>query len=192
MRRPVPLVLAAPVAAALLLVGCDHSSGGPRVASASHSGSSIASLSAGSGKSNPIAYSRCMRTHGISDFPDPNSGGGFTIKNEPGSDLDPKNPQYKAAANACKKLAPQRPPVTDKDRAASLKFSQCMRAHGIKDFPDPSSDGQIMLGKPGQGAANSDLTPDNPQFKAAQQACNKYMPGGGDQQTVSGGQGNGG
>jgi hypothetical protein len=46
-----------------------------------------------------------------------------------------------------------------------------MRAHGIKDFPDPSNDG-IRI-HTGQG---SDLNPDNSQFQAAQKACHGNLP----------------
>jgi hypothetical protein len=187
MRHCVPIALAALAAAVLLLAGCAHSSGGPGVASAPGSGRSTGPGTGGSGAGDPLAYSRCMRSHGISDFPDPNAGGGYAIKNtKPGSDLDPNNPQFKAAADACKSLAPQ-VPDSAKMRAASLKFSQCMRAHGIKDYPDPNSKGQIILGKPGSDVG--DLTPDNPRFQAAQKTCGKATSAG---QPVSGGQGNGG
>jgi hypothetical protein len=45
-----------------------------------------------------------------------------------------------------------------------------MRAHGITYFPDPSSSGPIA--RPG-----SDLDPNNPQFQAAEKACQSLMPG---------------
>jgi len=47
-----------------------------------------------------------MRAHGISDFPDPNSQGQLQIKAQPGSDLDPNNPLYKAANKACQHYMP--------------------------------------------------------------------------------------
>jgi hypothetical protein len=47
-----------------------------------------------------------MRAHGIKDFPDPTSQGGISIKVTPGSDLDPNNPQFKAANAACQHLLP--------------------------------------------------------------------------------------
>jgi hypothetical protein len=53
-----------------------------------------------------LRYSQCMRSRGITDFPDPNSQGGIAIKAQPGSDLDPNNPRYKAANNACQHLMP--------------------------------------------------------------------------------------
>jgi hypothetical protein len=59
---------------------------------------------------------------------------------------------------------------------AALAFARCMRQHGI-DMPDPKFDGnrvtQEVRGGPG------DKGPNDPKFKAAQQACNKYMPNGG-------------
>jgi hypothetical protein len=55
---------------------------------------------------------------------------------------------------------------------AAVKYSQCMRQHGIKNFPDPQPDGGMLL-KAGPGTG---INPDSPQFKAAQQACQKYSP----------------
>lgn len=42
-----------------------------------------------------LNFSRCMRSHGITDFPDPLPGGGWAI---PG---DTNSPQFAAAARAC-------------------------------------------------------------------------------------------
>jgi hypothetical protein len=60
------------------------------------------------------------------------------------------------------------------DRQAALNYARCMRQHGI-DLPDPTFDAQGHLAiqnPPGVG-------PDNPKFKAANQACQKYLPNGG-------------
>src|ERR1700744_959348 len=54
-----------------------------------------------------------------------------------------------------------------------LKFAGCMRAHGVSNFPDPSSSGGIDIA-PGSG-----LDPQAPAFQAAQKACGKLLPGGG-------------
>lgn len=42
-----------------------------------------------------LKFARCMRSHGITNFPDPTPGGGFNI---PG---DTNSPQFEAAAKAC-------------------------------------------------------------------------------------------
>jgi hypothetical protein len=56
-----------------------------------------------------------MRSRGISDFPDPqvSSNGGAVrisitgINSAPNSDLNPNNPQFQAAHNACQSLLPR-------------------------------------------------------------------------------------
>ncbi len=57
--------------------------------------------------------------------------------------------------------------------AQSLKFSACMRSHGVPNFPDPSAGGGIEI-KRGSG-----LNPQAPAFRAAQKVCFKLLPGGG-------------
>jgi hypothetical protein len=68
-------------------------------------------------------------------------------------------------------------PLSKQDaQQAALAFARCMRQHGI-DMPDPQFSGnriaQEFKGGPGSKG------PDDPKFKAAQQACNKYLPNGG-------------
>jgi hypothetical protein len=61
-------------------------------------------------------------------------------------------------------------------KQAALEFARCMRQHGV-DMPDPKFSGnkvtQEFRGGPGK------IGPDDPKFKAAQQACQKYQPNGG-------------
>jgi hypothetical protein len=68
-------------------------------------------------------------------------------------------------------------PASKQDvQQAALAFARCMRQHGI-DMPDPQFNGNVtsqkFTGRPGSKG------PDDPKFKAAQQACNKYLPNGG-------------
>ncbi len=51
-----------------------------------------------------LAFSTCMRTHAIKDFPD-RSGGGLP-QIQPVGDLDPNTAQFQAAYNACKAHLP--------------------------------------------------------------------------------------
>ena len=53
------------------------------------------------------------------------------------------------------------------------RFSACMRAHGVKNFPDPGSQGTIQVGP------SSGIDPGSPTFQAAQSACRKLLPNGG-------------
>jgi hypothetical protein len=53
-----------------------------------------------------------------------------------------------------------------------LAMSECMRAHGIRNFPDPGTSGGINLDGTG-------INPAAPAFRTAQTACFRRMPGGG-------------
>lgn len=56
-----------------------------------------------------LAFSACMRSHGVPDFPDPtfsNGRGTMKIAGGQGSDLDPSSPKFKAAQEACKDKLP--------------------------------------------------------------------------------------
>ena len=118
-------------------------------------------------------FSACMRKHGVTNFPDPNGQGVITIHS--GMGIDPGSPAYTSAQSACEKLLPNggRPtPAQQAQRQQEmLAYSACMRAHGIKDFPDPSNGGLQVHITPG-----SDLDPNNPTFVKAQQACQKDLP----------------
>lgn len=59
------------------------------------------------------------------------------------------------------------------DFATLLKFSQCMRAHGLPNFPDPGAGGGLQF------TPSSGMNPQSPAVQAAQKACRKLMPGGG-------------
>ncbi len=54
-----------------------------------------------------------------------------------------------------------------------MKYAQCMRAHGVPDFPDPVNGGFHITSGPG-----SDLDPGSPQFAAADSACKALSPEG--------------
>jgi hypothetical protein len=131
---------------------------------------------AGGNQSQMLAYSHCMQTHGVPNFPEPNGQGVIS-----GQGLNPSSPSFVAADKDCRHLLPNggqpTPAQQAQAMAQALKFSECMRAHGISDFPDPQSG-------PGGGIAirlratpGSDLNPQNPQFQAAQKACQGIMGG---------------
>jgi len=118
-------------------------------------------------------FSACMRKHGVTNFPDPNSQG--VIQFGSGNGIDPSSPTFLSARGACQKLLPNGGQPTPQQQAKMqqqlLAFSKCMRAHGIKDFPDPSNGGLKL-----RAGAGSDLNPDNSQFQSAQQACQGNLP----------------
>lgn len=61
----------------------------------------------------------------------------------------------------------------------ALKYSECMRTHGVAGFPDPSTSANgggnlIIRAGPGTG-----IDPSSPAFGSAQEACAKLAPKGG-------------
>jgi hypothetical protein len=120
-----------------------------------------------------VAFSACMRKHGVPNFPDPTAvRGGYSLTIGSENGIDPSSPQFKRAQEVCKKLLPNGGTTSPQERAKqlqqALKYAACIRAHGMPDYPDPkaTSDGGIELGE----------APDSPQFKTAQKACQQLLP----------------
>ena len=51
-----------------------------------------------------------------------------------------------------------------------LQLANCMRSHGVPNFPDPGSNGELEL------TPSSGINPQLPSFKAARQACQRFAP----------------
>jgi hypothetical protein len=134
----------------LLTAGCGGSSS-PGVAYLS-TARSLGNTSSEGGNSSPgsqanpqqqsLAFAECMRADGVPNFPDPTAGGGlFRLR----AGTNPSSPAFKAAQAQCRKLMPGGGPPgpgssTDpspQTLAHYLKVAQCMRKHGISEFPDP-------------------------------------------------------
>jgi hypothetical protein len=171
----------------MLASGCGGSSPSASVAHLGTTTTLRPAKGSTSGKSNdgPLAYAQCMRAHGIPGFPDPNAQGGFSSGGSPNSDLNPDSPGFQNANADCQRFTPTSgighgpsPAQIAQAQAQALKFSECMRSHGVADFPDPvvqAGGGGINISiKAGQG---SDLSPSSPAFQAAEQACQNVFPG---------------
>ena len=165
-----------------IIVGC-----GLLAAACGSSGRPTASQN--TGYSQALAFAKCMRSHGVSDFPDPSAGGGVSITL--GSGINPAAPAFKAARQSCQHLVPDggslSGPPNPQAKAQMLKMSKCMRAHGVSDFPDPHSGSPpgrpfgyrdiiatngFYLGIP------ASIDPQSPAFKQAAAACD-FGPTGG-------------
>jgi hypothetical protein len=87
-----------------------------------------------------------MRSHGVPNFPAPDSSGGI-----PKNDVAPLvgSPQFQVAQSACQRLmprgglGPQQVQQTPTRLADALSFARCMRGHGFPTFPDPTSHGEL-------------------------------------------------
>jgi hypothetical protein len=155
--------LAAVAMLAVFAAGCSNGS-----ADAGDSGGNSAAAT----RAKAVKFAECMRANGVSAFPDPDASGELTIDGVVnGSSLDTSNPAWKTAISACRDLQPPGftgTEVSPEKQEVRLKFAQCMRDNGIKDFPDPTANGPLidtsrMPGSPGALSI--------PGFKAAQEKC---------------------
>jgi len=113
------------------------------------------------------AYASCMRSHGDPGFPDPNSQGNFGAITK-GAPSDPTSPAYQAAQPSCASLMPQQSQQQQQqNQGQGVQFAQCMRSHGVANFPDPDPQGHFLI----SGSINT-----SPQYPAAYQACKALLP----------------
>lgn len=159
------------VAAALLATACG--SGNP-----SSGGSGASPAAAGPANSpSAVAYSHCMRTHGVPAFPDPGSNG--QISKAQILQLKVSTSVLQTAQRACGHLWPYQPATGAQQRqqmADDLKFAQCMRSHGLPGFPDPTnSDGHVEFVI---SASRDGIDIHSPQVLAKAHACEHVLPAG--------------
>ncbi len=114
----------------------------------------------GASAAQELRYAKCMRANGEPNFPDPNSQGAFSFGSAQG--IDPNSTQFQAAQSKCGKDLPHpsfSPAQQQQDYARLLKYSQCMRGHGVPSYPDPTrgSGGGVSLSIGGQQRARPQL-----------------------------------
>jgi hypothetical protein len=132
-------------------------------------------VTASAQQNDAVAYARCMRSHGVPNWPDPNSGGVFDKSKLTSQQLGAGESKIQAAQSACRHLLPNggRPPnqaQREQIKAQGLQFARCVRAHGVPRFPDPRGDGRIP------DPATVGIDQGSPKFEAANQACGRYRP----------------
>lgn len=153
-------VLAVGLSSLALLAACG---GGPASPMTTH---------AGWEKSKLLAFSSCIRAHGVPNFPDPQPGGGFARSAM--NSIDVNSPQFLAAEKACRSLAiasgfEHTPAELRKHVEQEIAESLCMRKHGVPDMPLPNAQGQMVFPAGGPN-------PSQPQFQAAQRHCAYLNP----------------
>jgi len=165
------IALVAAVCCAASIAACGGSGSGP----------SVVGGTTATGNSSPVALSRCMRAHGLTNFPDPKQGsgglgfpGGLFVSSDGTLTVDGASfagPALKTAEKACKGFLPggggPPPPVSASQKKAALANAECMRRHGVPNFPDPTfpAGGGVAINL-GPG-----VNPQSPAFKQAAAAC---------------------
>jgi hypothetical protein len=190
-RARVVVVITATVGLALLAAACSSSpssTGSAISPSGGGSANSPSAVGAGSGSSSDggsgsssaqIAYSQCVRSHGIPNFPDPSSSG--QIPKETAQQLGVSNSQLDAAQSACQHLLPGKSlsgqtsqTITTQQQQDYLNLASCMRSHGITSFPDPTFRGGSVEFPMLQHLVDIQST----QFMQAYHTCQKLIPSG--------------
>lgn len=152
--------------AGLLLAAC----GSPAATNPPTNGGST---SAGSSSSltQAVAYSQCIRAHGVPDFPDPvqTPGGHYGYRTR---GIDPNSAALQGALLACSNLPS---PWTSTGQQLSpaqqqewLNWAQCIRTHGESDFPDPTFSGSEVH--------DSGVALRSPQLQSAMDSCKRQRP----------------
>ncbi|NOR00346.1 hypothetical protein HGK72_09835 [Mycolicibacterium fortuitum] len=123
------------------------------------------------GQQQETKYSECMRAHGVADFPNPNAEGHISY-----GGVSVSKATWQNAVGACAKLQPpgwsdaQRTPA---QQAAALNFAQCVRDHGVPDFPDPATARDLLIDT---SRMRGDVSASSiPELKPAVEACHDFF-----------------
>jgi len=179
---PTARTAAAIIAAAALVLLAAACSGSPSSAGpgGSSTGPGGSSNAGGSANSQLLAFSQCMRSHSVPNFPDPQSSS--NAKFPSAQQLGVSSSQYQAAENACQQLLPadaddQFPPAEVQQLLIGMReFSQCMRSHGVPNWPDPTTDseGRPVFDLGSHGITRSESR--SPQITTKEQGCSHLLP----------------
>ena len=176
----------AAAALALLAAGCG---GSPS------SAGSVGSPAVG-GSADPtsaVAYSHCIRSHGVPNYPDPGSGG--TLPKVSAQQLGVSDSRLQAAQRACQHLLPATGGALDANSLRQCELTgdcpqalvqqalnvgriiaRCMRSHGVANWPDPTTDSE---GRPGfdlSAHGFSRQQAHSPQLGAKEDQCQHLLP----------------
>ena len=134
-----------------------------------------------------------MRSHGVPDFPDPDSSG--QLPKPDAQRFGVSSSQLRAAQQACRHLLPNTggainadsiqqcmladdcpQPLVQQVLAEERRFAQCMRSHGVPNWPDPTIDPQ---GRPvfAISISQDGFNPYSAQIWAKGNDCSLLMPG---------------
>lgn len=176
-------VTVAIAALALLAAACStpSSTGG-----SPNAGGSATSTSA-------VAYSHCIRTHGVPNFPDPPSSG--QVPKVDSQQLGVSSSQLQAARRTCQHLLPSTggslqqqaqqcvlagdcpSAVVQQMLTSGRRFAVCMRAHGVPNWPDPTIDTGAHRGVPFFDLSREGINDHSPQISRKMAECGRLTPG---------------
>ena len=186
--KPIPVwpAILAIAGLALLVPACG---GG----SPSSTGSARPPAAAGSVSTpSAVAYSHCMRSHGVPNFPDPGSGG--VVPKGSAQQFGVSTSQLQTAQTACQDQLPTTgslqqqaqqcvlagdcpPAVVQQMLTSGRRFAACMRSHGVLNWPDPTIDTGAHQGVPFFNLSAEGINDHSPQVSPKMAECSRLTGG---------------
>ena len=171
-----PGVLAVTVGLLLWTAACGSGTSSSSTSSTSGTSSSGTGRVAAAYVSDKLGLARCLRAHGVPNYPDPNASG----QEPPSAKQLTFTPQGQAAVGACSYWGNRiHNDVAAQNQAVMgeyVRFARCMRAHGLPDFPDPvyaERRVEFVL-----SASQDGFDPHSPQVLAKAHRCESVLPSG--------------
>jgi hypothetical protein len=167
--RPLLLVsaLATPMGLSLMVSACGGSTG-------SHF-AQVAATTPTTNAQSMLAFSRCVREHGVTNYPDPGGNGQLPAS---GKQIARSSPRFPAAENACMHILPSGGAAeTQGDKvklAFALKVARCVRSRGFPNYPDPTTSSASSQGS-GTRFAGTGIDTKSPRFQTTEMVCEKQV-----------------
>ncbi|HWE68210.1 MAG TPA: hypothetical protein VG298_16330 [Acidimicrobiales bacterium] len=122
-----------------------------------------------------------MRSHGVPNFPDPDSTGGIPKPAAVAALREVSNSVNMAASHECEHLIPAggslggqpSQSITPQEQHYYLSAAACVRSHGFSNFPDP-----VFTGGTVHFTVPSSIDANSAQFTQAVHTCQKLIPAG--------------
>jgi hypothetical protein len=140
-----------------------------------------------------VGYSRCVRSHGVPNFPDPDSSG--VLPKVSAQELGISTSQLRAGQRACQLLLPNNggalqqqaqqcvlagdcpEAVVQQMLTSGRRFAVCMRRHGVPDWPDPTIDTGAHRGVPFFDLSKEGIDDHSPQIGPKMAECGRLTSG---------------
>jgi hypothetical protein len=184
--RPAPATAAIISTAVLALLAAACSGRPSSTGGSPNAGGSAASMSV-------VAYSHCIRSHGVPGFPDPPSSG--QVPKGDAQQFGVSSSQLHAAERACQHLYPGNggsfqqsiqqceltgdcPQAVVQQALTEMRnYARCIRSHGVPNWPDPTTDSQgrpyFDVGRAGISHAYTH----SPLFESKDRICERQVGG---------------
>ena len=132
-------------------------------------------------RAQAVKFAECMRSNGVSQFPDPGASGKLTIDAVAnGSSLDTSTPAFKQALSACKALEPAGFTGSKRSSQQQQAAPQVRPVHPRQrrdDFPDPIPNGPLVDTNRIPSAADNRRDERSPRRDAEVQRCSSRSGG---------------